>query len=285
MTKTTKKRGLINSKRKRVFLFLLIILILLSIYILFIETNRLELTYIGKGEEAGEYSSNNELRIAFFADLHLYQYRPFHDRLLNRIKDYHPDVILFGGDALAKWTDVKGLVKFFDRLKGIAPTYTIFGNWEEYAPVHMRQRFESLDIPLIEKESTAINIKGYKLGITGLESHYFFRNTERLSQDGKRDYDILLIHSPLRIDEYPDILDEYDLVLAGHTHGGQFYIPFITKDLMSWKNGNEIKFLAGEYHHKDTMIYVTRGVGQWFPGRLNCPPELVILDLNRSGDF
>lgn len=285
MSNKTKKRGLFPSNRSRFFLFLLIILIVFSIYVLFIETNRLEVTYIGIGEEAGEQPGENDLRIAFFADLHLYQYRSFHDRLLNKIKDYHPDLILFGGDALAKWTDVKGLVKFFDRLKGIAPTYTIFGNWEEYAPVHMRQRFESLDIPLIEKTSTVINIKGYSLGITGLESHYFFRSTEYLSEEEERGFDILLIHSPLRIDEYPNILDEYDLVLAGHTHGGQYNIPLITKGLMSWKNGNEVKFLSGKYHFKDTMIYVSRGVGQWFPGRLNCPPELVILDVGRSGGF
>jgi predicted MPP superfamily phosphohydrolase len=75
------------------------------------------------------------------------------------------------------------------------------------------------------------------------------------------------------------VLESYDLVLSGHIHGGQYVIPFLTKKILDWRNGQDIEFYAGEYKEKETMIYVTRGVGQWFPGRFNCPPELVILDL------
>jgi predicted MPP superfamily phosphohydrolase len=275
-----------NKKRGKEFItIILILLVLFCIYVFFIEPNTLKTTYIGVGEYPSDYPLENEIRIAFFADLHMYKYRGFHTRLLEEMASRHPDIILFGGDALAKLTDVKDLERFFLDLKKIAPVYTNFGNWEEYAPVHMAARFKALGIPLIEKETLIIEIKGKKLAITGLESHYFFFETQIVDKKNM-DYDksILLIHSPIGLENREEIVRKYDVVLAGHTHGGQMVIPVLTKKVLEMKMGKEIVYYSGRYDVEDTMIYVTRGVGQWLPGRFNCPPELVIMDLNMEGD-
>ncbi|MFW6263102.1 MAG: metallophosphoesterase [Thermotogota bacterium] len=267
-----------RKKRKHLFLFV-ILFILLGGYIFFIEPNRLDITYIGASETPSSSPLENELRIAFFADLHMYKYRNFHQRLLDEIEGYHPDLILFGGDALAKLTDVQDLELFFRKLKQIAPCYTNFGNWEEYAPVHMKQRFEKLGIKLVDKETVYETIKSFKIAITGLESHYFLSQTALVEQSETDDLSILLIHSPIGLEEKKDIVERYDLVLAGHIHGGQYVIPYFTKQLIDFRNGRNIEYYSGQYTYKDTMIYVTRGVGQWIPGRFNCPPELMILDV------
>lgn len=269
-----------KSKNKRRLLLLIVIgLLLFGIYVFLIEPNRLTVTYIGTSENPTAYPLESELRIAFFADLHMYKYREFHQRLLDEIEGYHPDIILFGGDALGKMTDVHDLELFFHNLEKIAPCYTNFGNWEEYAPVHMKQRFKNLGITFIDKETIYETIKDFKIGITGLESHYFLSQTTLIDKTQQHDLSILLIHSPIGLDNKKDVLESYDLVLSGHIHGGQYAIPFLTKKILDWRNGQDIEFYAGEYKEKETMIYVTRGVGQWFPGRFNCPPELVILDL------
>lgn len=276
-------------KKKTLTLLFLFILCALIIYVFFVEPNRLELTYLGNSDQPPAYPLESELRIAFFADLHLYKYRGFHDRLLQQIRDYHPDVILFGGDALAKFTDVGDLELFFHRLKEIAPVYTNFGNWEEYAPIHMKQRFENLNITLIEKETKVIDIKGFDVAITGVESHYFLPQTEVVQDKKAHDLSVMLIHSPIGIEDKMKIIENYDLVLAGHTHGGQYYIKYLTKKFLELRNGRSIDYFSESYTYKETMIYVTRGVGQWFPGRFNCLPELVIMDLtlpiNRESGF
>jgi len=268
-----------KNKKRKLLLILFLLLVILVLYVFFIEPNRLDITYIGNGESPALYPLDNECRIAFFADLHLFKYRAFHDRLLKTIESYHPDLILFGGDALAKFTDVHDLEFFFNRLKQIGPVYTNFGNWEEYAPVHMKQRFENLGITLVEKETIYEQIKGFKIAITGLESHYFLSQTHLVDDREEPDLSVLLIHSPIGLEDKPDVIQQYDMVLAGHIHGGQYVIPYLTKKLLDIRNSRNITFYAGQYEYEDTLIFVTRGVGQWFPGRFNCPPELVIFDL------
>src|SRR6056297_2894424 len=268
-----------KKKKKRLLIPFLLIIILIVVYIFFIEPGRLTITYIGTAESPAAYPLKTELRIAFFADLHMYKFRHFHRDLLEKIASVHPDVILFGGDALAKLTDVRDLKAFFQQLETIAPVYTNFGNWEEYAPVHMKQRFADLGITLVDKETIYEQIKDFKIAITGLESHYFLSRTTLIDENEGPDLSILLIHSPIGLEDKKEIVERYDLVLAGHIHGGQYVIPYLTKKLLELRNGRNIEFYSGEYHYQDTTVYVTRGVGQWFPGRFNCPPELVIMDL------
>jgi len=269
----------VKRKKRKLLIPLLIVLILIGIYIFFVEPNRLIVTYSGPSRNPTAYPLKNELRIAFFADLHIYNYRNFHQRLLDKIEGYHPDMILFGGDALSKMTNVRDLEQFFENLEQIAPVYTNFGNWEEYAPVHMKQRFKNLGIKLVNKETIYETIKEFNIAITGLESHYFLFQTPLVEESQQADLSILLIHSPIGLEDKKDVIERYDLVLAGHIHGGQYVIPFLTKKVLDLRNGRNIEFYSGEYHYQDTTVYVTRGVGQWFPGRFNCPPELVIMDL------
>jgi len=268
-----------SRKFKTVLLLLLTAIILLSVYVFAIEPNMISTTNIHITDSNSYILDNNsqdiqrDLRIVFFSDLHIMCYRDFHKNIIKKIDEAKPDLILFGGDAIAKITDVNGMEEFFFQLKEIAPVYSIFGNWEEYAPIHMRERYERLDISLIEMDTKVVDIKGKKIGITGLESHYFFPQTNFYGINEENDVNILLIHSPGRLEEYPAITEKYDLILAGHTHGGQFYIPGITDVLM--KNS---KYFRGKFDIENTLGYVTRGIGQWFPGRFNSVPELVIID-------
>ena len=66
-----------------------------------------------------------------------------------------------------------------------------------------------------------------------------------------------------------------DLVLAGHTHGGQLGIA--GRSILEL-NGT-VPWAWGVYRDRDCVMHVTCGVGQWFPFRLGCPPEMVLLEL------
>lgn len=261
--------------KNRKFLWSILILVVMSAgYVYWVEPNLLVKSRLSI--PAG--NSKHSIRILYFADLHIENWNNFYDRLLNEISAQLPDVIFFGGDALSKNTNVQALERFFKELVNIAPVYAIFGNWEDNAPIHMIQRYQNLGIHLIEKDTLLLSLKGQSIAITGLQSHYFIPKTQNLSLLDSADWKILLIHAPNQLENYDSFVLRYDIVLAGHTHGGQFFIPYLTRWAAGFFNMDAYYF-RGKYLLKNQLIYVSRGVGQWLPGRLFSPPEIVTLTL------
>lgn len=88
---------------------------------------------------------------------------------------------------------------------------------------------------------------------------------------------IALAHSPdqLAWARASDI----DLMLAGHTHGGQIRLPWIGALVAPSRRG--VRYASGLFHEPPTIMHVTRGVSGEFPLRLNCPPEMARLILHR----
>jgi len=261
-------------KRLRWLLFFFIFVVLAGVYMLCIEPGNLKTTVLDFTRQL----SQDSVKIVYFADLHMYNWHAFHTKLMNTVADQRPDLIFFGGDALSKKTNVQDLERFFSELGKIAPVYAIFGNWEDEAPIHMIQRYRNLGITLIDKDTQAVFVRGITIGVTGIQSHYFIRQVKHLELLAEADWKILLIHAPNRLEQYPEFYERFDVVLAGHTHGGQFYIPFLTRMFLKM-TGNDAFWLRGKYSAGDTTVYVTNGVGQWFPGRFFSVPEIVTLTL------
>jgi len=89
---------------------------------------------------------------------------------------------------------------------------------------------------------------------------------------------IALAHTPDQISWAR--ANHIDLLLAGHTHGGQICVPWIGPILTPSRWG--IRFSWGMFHIPPTILHVTRGVSGVYPVRMNCPPELVKLVLRES---
>jgi predicted MPP superfamily phosphohydrolase len=90
---------------------------------------------------------------------------------------------------------------------------------------------------------------------------------------------VLLAHTPDRLSWAR--ARGFDLMLAGHTHGGQIRLPWIGPVLCPSRHGT--KYASGFYHLPPTLLHVSRGTGSLFPLRLFCPPEITTLVLNRCG--
>jgi uncharacterized protein len=71
---------------------------------------------------------------------------------------------------------------------------------------------------------------------------------------------------------------KWDLLLAGHTHGGQFYFPFIGTPFAPV---NDRKFVNGVFEYEKGKMYVSPGVGNLHGVRINCRPEISVLELKR----
>jgi hypothetical protein len=136
--------------------------------------------------------------------------------------------------------------------------------------------------------STIVDLPGGgTLGITGLSRG---RGRERdpawlawlLSKGRGADHRIVISHSPDFVDAMPV---DVDLVLAGHTHGGQVVIPFFGPPVTA--SPLPRVFAGGLHDFRGTPLHVSRGVGmeRGFapPVRFLCPPEICVLDLRLKG--
>jgi predicted MPP superfamily phosphohydrolase len=90
---------------------------------------------------------------------------------------------------------------------------------------------------------------------------------------------ILLAHDPRRLTEASQL--DVQLVLSGHTHGGQVVLPGIGAVA-----AKKFPVLAGTATRENTSLFVSRGVGTvYLPVRINCPPEVAVLTLRSKSDL
>ncbi len=255
---------------KKRFIFLLIFAGIM-IYIFVIEPNMI---VIKKDININTEKINGEVRFVQVSDLHMNNYYFFHDIVLEKIKKIKPDFIVYTGDSLRKKTDQDSLNKFFNSLSEISDVYLIYGNWDFQDLNKVNQSYAYHNIHLIEGKSEIVEVRNNKIMITGLPMFYQkedFENFENL-------YSLFLTHVPDNVQKHNEIINKADLTLAGHTHGGQVYIPFITKILIN-KIGNYSEFLKGMHNYKNTKVYINRGLGSWLSLRFLTPPEITIFNL------
>jgi predicted MPP superfamily phosphohydrolase len=89
---------------------------------------------------------------------------------------------------------------------------------------------------------------------------------------------VLLAHTPDRFTWARS--ENFDLVLAGHTHGGQLRFPLIGPVVCPSWHGT--KYACGYFYKEPTLMHVSRGTGSLFPLRLDCPPEITRLVLKKA---
>ncbi|CAA6803464.1 MAG: Metallophosphoesterase [uncultured Sulfurovum sp.] len=192
-----------------------------------------------------------------------------------------PDLVVITGDlvdialkyALPALNELKGL-------KSTYGTYFIVGNHEYLHNVEeIIVAVNALGIKTLENESVYIGQEGEGFNLAGVYDHMGYRREHHepnlkkaLLKCDKNSPTVLLAHQPLFIKE---VKSGVDLVLSGHTHGGQLY-PF--KALVKIVQ----PYLAGLYQHNEaTQIYVNRGTGFWGPPmRLGASSEITHMKIS-----
>jgi predicted MPP superfamily phosphohydrolase len=197
-------------------------------------------------------------------------------RLTNEL---NPDLILITGDLVDRPAYIDWVPETFGRLTSRFGTYFVLGNHDLQVD-HRRLRQVLTDSGLVDLGGRwcEVEIRGERLLLAGNELPWF-KPAADLAQlpmpaEGGS-LRIALAHSPdqLRWAQAHGI----DLLLAGHTHGGQIRIPLIGPIFSPCRHG--VKYAWGLYDAPPTLLHVTRGVSGQFPVRMNCPPELVHLVL------
>lgn len=215
------------------------------------------------------------LRIALLTDLHLPGVG-LGPKVAAAIAAARVDLIVVGGDLVDHQGDRAAVTQFLTGLPQVPlGTYVVPGNWEYWALG--RTATTTLELG---GENWLVNqprLLRPDLTLIGLDDDLAGHPRVRAALSGtstKSGAKIALLHSPSGA---ASLDGRVDLILAGHTHGGQVRLPGIGALILPpGSDGYE----AGWYQRGRTPIYVSRGLGMSvLPVRFFCRPELTILDL------
>ena len=218
-------------------------------------------------------------RAVHLTDLHLDRYDPRHDRIVESVRELHPDWIFITGDLLNVPEGLPHLFRFLEQLRAVAPLYMTLGNHDHYSGVSVAQFSELADrhkITLLVNQRVIVSTGNGDLAIVGVDDPSLHRADLRcVPPRTDRRFTLLLAHSPNILD-YVEPHHAIDLILCGHSHGGQWRIPGIP---VFWLPPGCNGRVAGWHESGRHRLYVNRGIGWSFlPFRLNCPPEIAVIE-------
>lgn len=236
----------------------------------------------------------NPIRIALVSDLHSCKYKEEQYELIDALNSQSPDLVMLVGDIFDDVIEDYNAEKFLEGISNKYPIYYVTGNheyWSGEEKFENKMRIlEKYGVKRLQSSSDTILINGEKIIIYGVDdpdsqnpkskdTTYFQNEIKILSSEiPKNEFTILLSHRPEFFDLYNQF--EFDLVLSGHAHGGQWRIPGILNGIYAPNQGFFPKYSGGKYEDKTTMI-VSRGLSRESTRipRFYNPPELVIIDL------
>lgn len=229
------------------------------------------------------------LRIVQVSDFHYAEFtEPYFLReMVDHVNRLQPDMVVLTGDfvsyaPLGTTFGRRCAPKCAEILSRIdCPTrYASLGNHDYYVGwQYVAGPLRDAGIPVLVNAAIPLERQGQRLWLAGLGSacSHAARPAEALPKAvlKAKEAVIVLAHEP-------DILPEVarygvDLMLSGHTHGGQVRIPFLPLiDLPEYGK----RYVEGLFHHGATQLYVNRGIGTvGVPFRFRCPPEITVITL------
>lgn len=272
-----------KSSKKSIFRVLFILSSLL-IYVRFIEPNFINTKYFDVDINKGRGES---MKVVLISDLHigLYKDRFFLSRVVKKINKIEPDFVLVAGDLTYRLSEDK-LEKELEVLAGLrAKTFIITGNHdagisgEGFALDDVTNKIVTFtkkykNLKEIDNQMVTVDFQGEKINFIGLSDIWQGRTDFQLLDLIKdEDINFVLSHNPDSVYEFSRPVD---LVLSGHTHGGQVRIPFLYEKVIPSDYGFDRYF----YNIKGSKVFVSPGLGMvGLPFRFLMPPEIDILNI------
>lgn len=235
-------------------------------------------------------------RIAFISDIQADRYTDEKrlSRYIEAVNSTNPDLVLIAGDVITSSPDyIQTAAKFIGKIKSEYGVYSCVGDHDNWAyrrdtPRSIREITEALkyhNIEMVDNDIRTINIDNARIGITFITNTYVESITDsllsKLSDSNHKDFKIFLTHQPQNFLINSALNNQYDLFLAGHTHGGQitFLFPFLhlSPTLV------ETNYVKGDFYFNDMLAIVNGGLGMSLaPVRYNSTPEVVLITLRKK---
>jgi uncharacterized protein len=218
------------------------------------------------------------LRVGLITDIHHSETVSAADvsRAVLLVQESRPDLIVLGGDYVS-FGDRRYAGPVAELLAPLAHapcgSFAVLGNHDDDREVPAALQQNGFEV--LRDQRTSLVIRGETIDLAGLR--FWTRRPADLGRvlTGTSGTTILLAHDPRRLTEAAAF--DVQLVLSGHTHGGQVLLPGVGAIA-----GRKFPVLAGTGREGNATVFVSRGVGTvYVPVRINCPPEVAILTLRR----
>lgn len=267
----------------KIILCLFICIILFFIYIFKIEPFLLVVhQYKIKGNDSSIQSNIKLIQISDIQVSKSYTEKNL-EKIVKKINALSPDIVVFTGDLFdnyAKYHPTQEVKKALLEIKAKYGKYAIWGN-RDYGGGAFREYkniMEYSEFTLLENESKIISLPDNKKLLIGGADDILLGNPdkEKMIEEMNKtaDYKIFLVHEP----DFADDLEKatIDLILAGHSHGGQVRLPFFKEK----KTALAKKYTKGFYDLQKMKLYVNTGIGtSHIPARFMVIPEIALFTI------
>ena len=231
------------------------------------------------------HSAHEGLRIAHISDLHMTGRvaREWFERVAQEVNQLQADIVAITGDIVEKRACWPWLTDSLGQLKAPGGVYFILGNHDAYLDVeHTRALLVEAGLICLSGRWLETQCGGAPIVLAGNELPWL-ADVPRLSEAPSRGADqlplrLLLTHTP---DQFAwACRQDANLVLAGHTHGGQIRLPLL--GAVASPSFYSTLYACGVFRSGETVMHVSRGLSGKTPLRWNCPPEIALLELVRG---
>ena len=230
------------------------------------------------------------LRVALLADLHVGS--PYWDvaalaRLVERTNAERPELVLLAGDYQindvigGSFVESEPIAEQLGKLRAPLGVFAVLGNhdwWNDGE--RTRRAFTAQGIQVLEEQAVRVERNGSAFYIVGLadQMERASNPAAALAQAALGTPTLLLVHEPDVFASFPQLGLFPALTLAGHTHGGQVWLPLLGRPVVASRFGE--RYAHGHVVENERHLFVTAGVGtSIFPVRFLVPPEIALLTL------
>lgn len=274
----------------------MLLFLLLLIYMVIIEPGRLTAThyFIRKSKKTvldvtdavDMYQGKTSITLAQLSDLHFSRWYPPRrlNGIIRQLLKTKPDMVIFTGDLIddySKWPHKKttALVEKLKKIPAPMGKIAILGNHDYQHNGHyfVKEVLKKAGFTVLTNDQIFFSNQQVSLTIVGLDDDLFGQPSYEF-EDTLAEWHLLLTHEPDSIEKFP-LIHHFDLVLAGHSHGGQIRLPFYRKRTLG-----SMKYTHGLYLVTDqTLLSVNTGIGMTtLPARLGVAPEITYYHLEKE---
>ena len=221
-------------------------------------------------------------RLVHLSDIH---HSPFTDiehisRTVQIANSLKPDMFVLTGDYVSHESEyIAPMAKVLGKLESEFGTFACLGNHDHWTDAEMvTNSMREANINVLINEGFRFTAKDASFWLAGVDDYMVGKTDLRAALRGSfpDEMTMLLAHNPIIVRRAARV--GVDLMLSGHTHGGQIKLRDDEKRILPRR-----KLKNGLYRRKDTQIYITRGIGTVvLPVRYGCPPEISLIELQCS---
>ncbi|HEY5610188.1 MAG TPA: metallophosphoesterase [Thermoanaerobaculia bacterium] len=223
-------------------------------------------------------------KIAFLSDTHVapFMRRDLYREIVAQIRKRETDLVLLGGDYVTWKRHIPLMAELL--IGDMQPPdgiYGVLGNHDYWAGAQaVIDALRSRDVRFLVNQSVELARGDAVIDLVGIDEVY------RGDPDLEKAFTNVPGDRPcLGVSHHPDIIDwignhRFDLLVCGHTHGGQIRVPYFGALVVPSRH--ESKYAAGFFRERNTLMYVGRGIGAVPPIRILCKPELPLFILRRN---